>query len=156
MMDQYTRETIQRYESDLKRYEEIREKIRELEHEINVLGSILGAYERIIKRSIGDTAFKELHQKVKSAINSSPASKQATHNDLNPETRVDDLSITDIILKVISESGDDGMTAAQVFSAIQSFGIGIERRNTVYGTLSRLNTGERIKKVGKRYFSIQN
>jgi hypothetical protein len=116
----------------------------------------LGAYERILKDSLGHMAFKELHQELESAINSSSVKKLDSHLDPSSEMNTDALTVTDIILKVVRESGSNGMTAAQVFDAVQSFGIGKEKGSTVYGTLSRLNTSKRIKKVGKRYFSTQD
>lgn len=155
-MDQYTRETIQRFKSDWKRYDDLKNQIKELEREASRVGTRLGAYERILKDSIGGDAFNKLTRELESVSTSPSTTKQASYIDSVSDRNADDLSITDIILKAIVESGDKGMTAAQVFEAVQSVGIGIEKRNTVYGTLSRLNTSNRIKKVGKRYFSTQN
>lgn len=156
MMDQYTRETVQRYKNDLKKFKELDEQIKSSQAEANRILGRLNAYERILIDSLGHGAFQELHQELESTINSSSVKKL---DDLeigaSPEVKVDDLTITDIILKVIEESGSSGVTAAHVFDAVQSFGISKEKRNTVYGTLSRLNTSRRIKKIGKRYFSMQ-
>jgi hypothetical protein len=155
-MDSFTRETIQRYKSDLKKLKELERKINAFQDEASRLLNILGAYERILKHSLGQEAFKEIHQEVISATTSSSEAKLASDNVSHSETNSSDLTITDIILKVIGNSGSSGITAAQVFEEAKPFGIGIEKRNTVYGTLSRLNTSKRIKKVGKRYFLTQD
>lgn len=155
-MDSFTKETLQRYKIDLKKLKELEEKINESQNEASRLQNILGAYERILTHSLGHAAFKEIHQEAISAIGSSSEAKLVSDIVSHSETNSSDLTITDIILKVIGKSGSNGMTAAQVFEAAKPFGIGIEKRNTVYGTLSRLNTSKRIKKVGKRYFLTQD
>ncbi|MDT7808639.1 MAG: hypothetical protein QOJ70_2452 [Acidobacteriota bacterium] len=156
MMDQYTKETIQRYKSDLKKFKELNVQIKTSQDEANRVLGRLNAYERIIKDSLGHAGFTELHQELEAAINASSGKKLDLNLDPSSEMGIDALTVTDIILKVVRESGSNGMTAAQVFDAVQSFGIGKEKGSTVYGTLSRLNTSKRIKKFGKRYFSTHD
>ena len=167
-MDKYIKETIERYRNDRFRYEDIKAQQRVLDEEANRLQSRLGAYMRILRDAIGDEAAQDIEKEFAVAPPTGPtkvvelASLAAARAAGQLMTRVAsetapppaDLTVTEIILDVIGKSGSEGLTAGQIFEAARERGVGVEQRNTVYGTLSRLNSSSRVRKAGKRYLPI--
>jgi hypothetical protein len=143
-MDSYIKETQRRYIEDSKRHNAIQGEIEKLRDEAQKLGGKLNAYSRILKDALGDEVVRKLDEEIETA-NNAGQSKVSMASSSNP------ISITNAILMAVKEGGSEGITAAQVINKVEELGFGPEKRNTIYGILSRLKTNMQIKKSGNHY-----
>lgn len=150
-MDSYIKETMERYRKDRKKHDAIQKEIEKLTDESNKLYGRMRAYLNLLRDALGEQAVRQLEQEF-NAESDGDQDSTSIHG-ARELPNLEDASITDIVLKVIAQSGEQGRSAAQIVDEVRPLGVGIEHRSTIYGTLSRLKSKGRIKMIGKRYYT---
>jgi predicted transcriptional regulator len=155
MADQYIEDTKKRYRKDRTRFNDVQDKIKELNNEAEELHSMISAYSRILRNALGTDAVRRLDEEIDSINNKNSGISSKAVNQALREFDPIEPTITDDILSLVKRSGEGGITAGEVISELEQKGIGAEKRNTIYGTLSRLKTMKRVNKVGDKFFATK-
>jgi hypothetical protein len=158
MVDRYIADTEQRYRKAHTRLNEIETQTKALTDEAQQITSLLNAYSRILRDALGTDAVRALNEEIDSAVVPKTEGATADFESAQIRLRTEQAkpSITEAILAAIERKGEHGITSGEIISELQRQGVGPEKRDTIYGTLSRLKTMTRINKVGERFFSIRS